>query len=90
MVKRFYENGMTVNDLKVLLERAIEQGYGDAHIQVQADADSIDENYRQIDERIAVTADQTVQGFGHCKRPAGCLKSSHYNGRIDDHHQRHN
>ena len=32
---------MTVNDLKVLLERAIEQGYGDAHIQVQADADSI-------------------------------------------------
>lgn len=41
MVKRFYENGMTVNDLKVLLERAIEQGYGDAHIQVQADADSI-------------------------------------------------
>lgn len=41
MVKRFYENGMTVNDLKVLLERAIEQGYGDARIQVQADADSI-------------------------------------------------
>lgn len=41
MVKMFYENGMTVDDLKVLVDRAIAAGYGKAHVQVQADADHI-------------------------------------------------
>ncbi len=33
----FYENGMTVNDLKTPVDRAIEHGFGDAIVQVQTD-----------------------------------------------------
>lgn len=40
-MSKFYKNGLTVNELAKLCSSAIENGYGDAVIQVQADADGI-------------------------------------------------
>ena len=37
----FFNKGMTVNDLKKIVDKAVVEGYGDALIQVQADADGI-------------------------------------------------
>ena len=40
-MKKFYKDGLTVSELVKLCNSAIENGYGDAVIQVQADADGI-------------------------------------------------
>lgn len=53
----FFEKGMTVNDLKKLVDQAVAEGYGDAHIQVQADADGI--------------SDIMVNGFEGCGHEFG-------------------
>lgn len=37
----FFKEGMTVNDLKKIVDKAVDAGYGDATILVQADADGI-------------------------------------------------
>ena len=37
----FFSKGMTVNDLKEIVDKAVVEGYGNALIQVQADADGI-------------------------------------------------
>lgn len=40
-MSKFYKNGLTVNELAKLCSSAIEKGYGDAVVIVQADADGI-------------------------------------------------
>ena len=40
-MSKFYKDGLTVNELAKLCSSAIESGYGDAVIQVQADVDGI-------------------------------------------------
>lgn len=40
-MKKFYKEGLTVNELAKLCSSAIENGYGDAVVEVQADADHI-------------------------------------------------
>lgn len=40
-MKKFYKEGLTVNELAKLCNSAIESGYGDAVVEVQADADHI-------------------------------------------------
>lgn len=40
-MKKFYKDGLTVNELAKLCSSAIESGYGDAVVEVQADADHI-------------------------------------------------
>lgn len=37
----FFEKGMTVNDLKKIVDKAIDAGFEDATVLVQADADGI-------------------------------------------------
>lgn len=37
----FFEKGMTVNDLKKIVDKAVAEGWGDATVLVQADADGI-------------------------------------------------
>ena len=51
-MSKFYKDGLTVNELAKLCSSAIENGYGDAVIQVQADADGI--------------SDIMVNGIGGC------------------------
>ena len=48
----FFEKGMTVNDLKALIDEAISKDCGDAIVMVQADADGI--------------SDIVVNGFEGC------------------------
>lgn len=40
-MSKFYKDGLTVNELAKLCSSAIENGYGDAIVEVQADADYI-------------------------------------------------
>ena len=40
-MKKFYKEGLTVADLAKACNAAIESGYGDAIVEVQADADHI-------------------------------------------------
>lgn len=40
-MNKFYKDGLTVNELAKLCSSAIENGYGDAVVEVQADADYI-------------------------------------------------
>ena len=40
-MKRFFEKGLTVSKLLEICQKSVAEGYGDAVIQVQADADSI-------------------------------------------------
>ena len=40
-MSKFYKDGLTVNELAKLCSSAIENGYGDAIVEVQADADHI-------------------------------------------------
>lgn len=40
-MSKFYKDGLTVNELAKLCSLAIESGYGDAIVEVQADADHI-------------------------------------------------
>ncbi len=40
-MSKFYKNGFTVAELAKLCSSAIENGYGDAIVEVQADADHI-------------------------------------------------
>ena len=37
----FFEKGMTVNDLKKIVDKAIDAGFEDATVLIQADADGI-------------------------------------------------
>ena len=56
-VVMFFEKGMTVNDLKALVDEAISKGCGDAIVMVQADADGI--------------SDIVVNGFEGCENEFG-------------------
>ena len=40
-MKRFFENGMTVSKLLEICQEFVARGYGDAIVEVQADADGI-------------------------------------------------
>lgn len=40
-MKRFFEKGLTVSKLLEICQKSVAEGYGDAVIQVQADADHI-------------------------------------------------
>ena len=40
-MKRFFENGMTVSKLLEICQESVARGYGDAIVEVQADADGI-------------------------------------------------
>ena len=40
-MKRFFEKGLTVSKLLEICQKSVAEGYGDAVIQVQADADGI-------------------------------------------------
>ena len=40
-MERFFEKGLTVSKLLEICQKSIAEGYGDAVIQVQADADGI-------------------------------------------------
>lgn len=40
-MKRFFEKGLTVSKLLEICQRSVAEGYGDAVVEVQADADGI-------------------------------------------------
>lgn len=40
-MKRFFEKGMTVSELLEICQESVTKGYGDAIVEVQADADGI-------------------------------------------------
>ena len=40
-MKRFFEKGLTVSKLLEICQKSVAEGYGDAVIEVQADADGI-------------------------------------------------
>lgn len=40
-MKRFFEKGMTVSELLEICQESVAKGYGDAIVEVQADADGI-------------------------------------------------
>lgn len=40
-MKRFFEKGMTVSELLEICQESVAKGYGDALVEVQADADGI-------------------------------------------------
>ena len=56
-MNRFFEKGLTVKDLKKLVDEAIEKGCGDALVVTQADVDGI--------------SDIVINGFEGCGKEFG-------------------
>ena len=72
-MKRFFEKGLTVSQLFEICQKSVAEGYGDAVVEVQADADGIsdiivngiegwgDENDSKVLSLVSVTDKQQFE-----------------------------
>lgn len=72
-MKRFFEKGLTISKLLEICQKSVAEGYGDAVVEVQADADGIsdimingieglgDENNSKVLSLVSVTDKQQFE-----------------------------